>query len=363
MKFEKKDFVPFSESEIQKDGNGKYVLHPPISPRENYLRALYREEPMWIPQRSDCVNFTPSIYPDNVARAFVIEAQPYPGEKGGKDIFGIPWTYIPVAGGSMVAPGTPPLLEEVSQWREKVVFPDIDQWDWAGSAEANKPFFEANKDKVIITWIFNGMFERLISFMEFENAAMALIDEDEQEDVKALFQALTDFYKKLIDHFVKYYPIDGIYMHDDWGAQQSPFFSIDTCREMLVPYLKQITEHCHKHGLFYDFHCCGKSEDLAPCMIEAGMDAWCGQPLNDKLKLWKTYGDKLFIGVHSPYGPAHQAPEDDAEIAETVERFMEPYKDFAPQRPFFIQDLRPTDRTRAAFYRYGRKLLTQAKKA
>ena len=98
-------------------------------------------------------------------------------------------------------------------------------------------------------------------------------------------------------------------------------------------------------------------------MIEAGMDAWCGQPLNDKLKLWKTYGDKLFIGVHSPYGPAHQAPEDDAEIAETVERFMEPYKDLAPQRPFFIQDLRPTDRTRAAFYRYGRKLLTQAKKA
>ena len=354
------DFVPFSEDEIVRNSEGKLEIHSPITPRENYLRAARGEDPMWIPLKSDSMNFTPRVYPDNVARAFVMEAKPYTGEKGGKDIFGLPWSFVPIAGGSMITPGTPPLMEDASQWREKVVFPDIDSWDWEASAEENREFLQ-NTDRAVTAWIFNGLFERLISFMEFENAAMALIDEDQKDDVKDLFQALTDFYKDLIDHFVKYFPIDAIYFHDDWGAQISPFFSIETCREMLVPYMKQITDHCHEKGLLFDFHCCGRSEALAPCMIEAGMDMWCGQPMNDKVKLYHEYGDKLFIGTHSPYGPGAAVPEDDAELEKAVADFMEPYRDLAAERPFFGMDLRPTDRTRAAFYRYGRKLLTEAK--
>lgn len=72
--------VPFSKNEIIQDGeSGKVTLNPPISPRENYIRAAKHQNPLWIPMKSDAVNFAPRIYPDNVARAFVVEGQPYDG--------------------------------------------------------------------------------------------------------------------------------------------------------------------------------------------------------------------------------------------------------------------------------------------
>ena len=100
------DFVPFSEDEIVRNSEGKLEIHSPITPRENYLRAARGEDPMWIPLKSDSMNFTPRVYPDNVARAFVMEAKPYTGEKGGKDIFGLPWSFVPIAGGSMITPAS-----------------------------------------------------------------------------------------------------------------------------------------------------------------------------------------------------------------------------------------------------------------
>lgn len=140
----------------------------------------------------------PRIYPDNVARAFVVDGMPYDGPVGGADIFGFQWKYIDIAGGSMVEPGRS-FLKEVSEWREKVRFPELDRLDWEKSAEENREFL--NTDKLVTAWIFNGLFERLISFVDFEAAAVALIDEEQQDDVKALFQELADFYKRLIDKY------------------------------------------------------------------------------------------------------------------------------------------------------------------
>ena len=78
----------------------------------------------------------------------------------------------------MVEPGRP-FLKEVSEWREKVCFPELDRWDWEKSAEENREFL--NTDKLVTAWIFNGLFERLISFVDFEAAAVALIDEEQQD--------------------------------------------------------------------------------------------------------------------------------------------------------------------------------------
>jgi hypothetical protein len=332
-------------------------FEPTITPRENYIRAVKHQDPEWIPMKSDAINFTPQVYPDNIARAFVIEAQPYNGPVGGPDIFGIPWKFIPVAGGSMVEPGTP-FLTDISQWKEKVVFPDIDSWDWAKSAEENRGFL--NTDKLRTTWIFSGMFERLISFMDFEAAAVALIDEDQQDDVKELFQALVDFYKKLLDTFVKYYDIDAVFFHDDWGSQRAAFFSLDTCREMLVPYMKQIVDHCHRLGLLFDFHCCGKNEALVPAMIECGMDMWGGQPINNKQKLVADHGKEILIGAHDPFfGPGRSIPEDDAELYGKVEEFFAPYAADLKEKPLFIMDLRPDARVIEACRNYSHKLLTR----
>lgn len=78
---------------------------------------------------------------------------------------------------------------------------------------------------------------------------------------------------------------------------------------------------------------------------------------DDKIRLIHEYGDQITIGTHVPFGPAKPVPEDDEELERQVEAFMAPYKDVLKENPFFLMDLRPTDRMRAAFYRYGRKAL------
>lgn len=329
-----------------------------ITPRENYIRAVKHQNPQWIPMKSDAINFAPRIYPDNVARAFVVDGKPYEGPVGGPDIFGVQWKYIPVAGGSMVEPGTP-FLSDVSQWKEKVKFPDIDSWDWEKSAEECREYL--NTDKLVTIWIFNGLFERLISFVDFEAAAVALIDEDQQDDVKELFQALVDFYKKLLDKFAAYYHVDAVFFHDDWGSQRAAFFSLDTCREMLVPYMKQIVDHCHSLGLLFDFHCCGKNESLVPAMIECGMDMWGGQPINDKAKLVAAYGNEILLGVHDPFMPGSPVPEKDEELYSHVEEFLASYAEEIGEKPLFIMNLRPDERVIQAFQNCSHKLLSAGK--
>lgn len=310
-----------------------------LTPRENFKRALHNDNPEWLPLTSEELMFCPRIIPDNIARGWVREANEYTGPVGGKDMFGIEWIYVDSVGGSMEDPDKPHILSDISEWRDKVVFPDMDSWNWKGSAVENKDFL--NTDRLIVSWVFTGMFERLISFLGFEDSLVALIDEDQQEDTMALFQALADHYKGLIARMKKYYNIDAVYFHDDWGAQKAPFFSADTCSKVIAPYIKQIVDFCHENDLIFYFHCCGKNEMLVPVMIECGIDCWCGQPINDKEYLIKNYGNQIFIGIHAPFGPAKPVPDDEDKITAAIDTFLEPYTEIIKETPFFIADLRP----------------------
>ena len=273
----------------------------PITPRENWLRLLRGETPLWTPMFSDTTLILPRIIPDNIARAMVIEADPVPeAEGGGPDMFGIPWVYVPTVHGSMEDPNEPHILDDISEWREKVKFPDMDAWDWEGAAERNKSFID--RSKYVATWFFTGMFERLISFMGFEEAAMTLIDDDCEDDLNGLCSALADNAIEFLRRMKKWFDIDGVFYHDDWGSQRAPFFSVSTAGEKLAPHIRRIVDFCHENGMYFEFHCCGKNEPLVPAMVEMGIDMWNGQQMNDKKMLYETYGDKFAIGESLLWG-------------------------------------------------------------
>ncbi|QBE99617.1 hypothetical protein PMF13cell1_05196 [Blautia producta] len=296
------------------------IRNTPISARENYLRMARREKPLFMPLDIDEMMLSPAIFPDAVARAFVVDNnEPNPDMAGGKDMFGVEWVYVKEAGGSMVRPGNP-MLKDIEKWDETIVFPDISRWDWEGSSRLNQNLI--SKDHAMNCWIMNGLFERLISFMDFENAAVALIDEEQQEFVHSLFKKLTELYVDMIDHIKKYYDVDVIYFHDDWGAQRAPFFSADVCREMLAPYLKQIVEAVHERGMLFNFHSCGKIELLVPVMIECGVDIWCGQPMNDFDILYEKYGTKIALGIYFE-PPTPLASQE--EVISVCQQFIDTY--------------------------------------
>ncbi len=267
----------------------------PISARENYKLAMHGKAE-WIPTSNDVRWFCPVIIPDNPARAFVIEGQKYTGPVGGKDMFGVEWEYVPSAAGSIVRPGNP-TITDISKWKEIVKFPNLDDWDWEGSAKANEEYLK-NCRQYVNLCVFTGFFERLIAFMDFGPAAYAIMNKAQKPYVKEFFEALSDFWVDLVEHAAKYYGngIDGFTFHDDWGAQHSPFFNARVVNEMLVPYMKKVTDKIHELGYTCELHSCGHLLNLVQCIEAAGWDTWQGMTdINDYHDVYGNLTSKLMM--------------------------------------------------------------------
>ena len=281
----------------------------PITPKEN-MKLLYEgKTPMWIPSPGEMASIKVDCDPENVARS----------RSGGVDGYGVEWVFVESAGGAMVKPGNPKVTD-IADWENCVTIPDPDTWDWAGSVERQSA---ALSDPTLMTEITFGscLFERLIAIMDFENAAMALIDDDQKEDVHRFFRAVTDSRIKYYTNCKKWFNVDAVNFNDDWGSQRAEFFSKETAKEMLVPYVKEAIDCAHSLGMYADLHCCGFVEGFVPFFIEEGFNSWGGQPLNDKPKLKKMYPGK-FIFTHS----VDVAPDaTDEEVDQAVAKFMEEF--------------------------------------
>ena len=59
-------------------------------------------------------------------------------------------------------------------WEDYITFPDLDKIDWQDIKARNEKYLDP--DYPISTTQFSGLFERLISWIDFEDAALALID-------------------------------------------------------------------------------------------------------------------------------------------------------------------------------------------
>lgn len=283
-----------------------------LTPRENYIRFFKNEEYEWKPCSVDQLWFRPQEICENIARGMVVQQTPYTGPKGGKDMFGIEWVFIPTAGGSME---NGILTDDIEEWPDYIAFPDLDAIDWEGCAKRNAEYLKT--DKLICSTIFTGLFERLISIVGFENAAMAMIDEDSEDCVKDLFDRLTNYYIDLIGRLHRWFNVELVEFHDDWGTQQSTMFSVATHREMILPYLQRITAAAHEMGVFMEQHSCGFIETMIPNLLESGMDTWRGQSCNDKDKLIGLYGNRFKFGVEiRPAGAVSDAEA--MELAETA---------------------------------------------
>ena len=298
-------------------------LDTPITPYENMKLIFEGKTPCWLPGDAEMSRFSPRMMIENEVRAFVMDVDPKSTLKfGGKDMFGIEWRYEPTVKGSMVVPGNP-VLDDANRWEEVIKFPDISKWDWEGCAKKNAPYISNHSRMTTIT-IYTGFYERLISFMDFDNAAIAMIDDEQQEAVQALFTKLADLYIDMIDHIVKYFNTDVICLHDDLGSQRAPFFSLSTVREMIVPHIKRVADAVHRHGKYFNLHSCGKSDINAEAFNEMDIDMWYPQPMNDIDMIFdKCYG-KFVIGVPAPAIPKDA---DDDYIRNALRERMEHFKD------------------------------------
>ena len=329
----------------------------PIPPRENWNFMLRGTKPYWVPFAglvlSDMRKFRPRLAPDAMANHQLFDGEPpYPFETEPnvrKGWFDVEWVYDYAARGATVRPGAP-RVTDITCWEEQITMPDLDELDWESCEKNNVKYLE--DDRLRELGIQCGFWERLMSLMDVENAAVAMIDEDEKEGVHRLFDKLADLYIDFIGRMKDRCDIDAVELHDDWGHQNGPFFSLDTVREMIVPYMRRVVDYCHSCGIWFELHSCGKNEMLVPAMIETGADLWCGQiDINDLDTIAHQYKDgTLAFGVAGPR-VADDATEE--EMRSAAKAWVEEFKDCRVAINAFFKPLPPV--LKDALYEYSRK--------
>lgn len=109
--------------------------------------------------------------------------------------------------------------------------------------------------------------------------------------------------------------------YTDFGAQNGPFISPQTYRELYKPFNKAVNDWVHRHTTWKTFtHCCGSVRALLPDFVEAGFDIL--NPVQtsaahmDPVELKRKFGDELTFwggGIDTqrtlPFGTPEQVRE------------------------------------------------------
>ena len=321
-------------------------LNPPSGVKANYLAYLQGQDYEWVPDaHTDKVEITPPCVPDIIACGF----------GGGLDSFGVRWAP------DVSNPELPAFVEtglitldDITKWRD-LTFPDVDSWDWKGQGERYRAFYQ-NDDRSMRGVIMIGFFERMISLMGFQGAALSLAIEPEES--AAFLDAIADVNIRMVDHYIDDFGCDSILFHDDWSAQRGPFFSLDTAMDILVPAVRKLTDHIHERGAIAMMHSCGNAVDLIPAIKAGGADLWQAQPdANDLEKATEACGDGLIIETYPIVPDGLQGDELDAYIASfldytTRHRFCCEHVDMDEERCFD---------TRIRYYRQARAMAVGGK--
>ncbi len=319
-------------------------LTTPITPRENLLRYYRGEDYLWIPDiLSDQIDITPECNPDVKAQGF----------EGGYDAFGVKW--IPVENADLpafVEPGFI-LLEDIADWKT-LKWPEPDEWNWAEDAERYNKTYERD-DRLRRGIVYSGYFERLISIMGFEGAAMALLTDP--ESVTEFFDGLTELNKKIMDHYIQDFGCESIMLHDDWSAQRSPFFSLDTARELLVPHMKKVADYAHEKGVLFTLHSCGNGQALIPAIKETGVDAWQVQiDALDGPAVYEEAGDDFMIESYPLVPDGIRGEELERFIRSTLEAYTVRHKGLVE---FYDMDPDRLAECRRTVYKVSRELAAE----
>lgn len=279
----------------------------PITQRENVMRALNHEKPVWMP----------NLYGDSQMVNSALNKDVGARTTDGVDWFGTFYKYEESQKGTTPMPG---LLNDITEWREKFKAPDLSQFDWKGEAAE----FKRDPNKALYMRMSNGTFERLHICMGFEQALVDLISEP--EECAAFFEYYTDYKIDLFTRMNDVYHFDYVVCADDYGTKRAPFFSTELFEATLLKPQRRFVEAVHKAGVKFIHHCCGKIDSFIPYFVEEiGYDGLEIQDLNDLKSILKTYGDKICFNVKPDPQLVFNDEATEEQVIENVRELVDTY--------------------------------------
>lgn len=280
-----------------------------MTARENYLTAARGGKPERVPVfPGDCNVFMPDFW---------TERDP----ETGVDFCNIKWVKNDV--GEMPMPGWK-AMEEPSQWRDVVKFPDPSQMDWEGMSRR----FEESKDpdKVNIAMLnTNGIFLIPVNMMGWEDALCAVCEEP--EEMEAFASAIADFLVEVAGYIGKWIHPDIVFTGDDFAAAGGPFLAKEVFRTLYKPHLKRINDAIHSIGALAEFHCCGNCQFLIREFLDCGADICQLPEPNDQLLADKReLGNRLVLtGGWDRHGPGCAPFASEETVRESVRTAIDTY--------------------------------------
>ena len=292
----------------------------PITPLENFKLAAACKTPMWVPD--SIMDFQSFFSQDlGLGRQQGPDYDHMDEDYTFTDLFDIQWTWVKVAGGPMLTPGTQ-FMDDITKWERDVKWPDLTEWDWDTPA---KNFMENQYDptKVMHINIGQGPTERLVTLLGgYEESMISLVTEPEA--VKDFFDAFAEFTIKFFDNLYSRYPINKITLHDDWGTERDTFFSEKMMEDLVYKSMKTIIDHIKSKDIVFQLHTCGRIERFIPHMIDMGVDFMQIQTrANDILKYKEKFGDKIGFNNYGILGVERGGEVPKEEFFEKIRKTVE----------------------------------------
>lgn len=314
-----------------------------MNPRENYLAIMRHEKPEWVPVYAKPVRF-------NIGFDEVFERGP---AEGGLDGFGVTWARDSMGG---VPTSENLVLEDVTQWREKVRFPDLDSIDWAAKAQRELQGVDRSVQCVEYCMA-NGPFERMVALMTYQEFIYALLDEPEA--CHELLDAYAEYRIHHIELVAQHYRPDFISIFDDCAYEDGPFLSHALYQEFISPIHKRCNDAIKAHGILPIQHCCGKADSLAEDFIAEGAIAWSSVQASNDIEgvLRKHAKDIVIIGGFDTNGAPAQLDATEQQRRAEVRRCIDTY---APYGSYMISNLIVQGPTKEKTIEYNRQLMDEA---
>lgn len=268
------------------------------TPRENYLGMAKGEKP------DDLVflgGYNPFAFGEGQTIQYVLYGPSLTNHEedyGGVDLWGVNWIAAK-SGGTQPEHGKY-ILPDIEKWREYIKAPDLSEIDWESMAKSDLAecysWGVSPIDTVMSFWTHPGYVTMLTNFMGFSEALMALLESP--EEVYDLFAYLNDFYCQVLEHALPFYKPDTYHMFDTYAGSTSPFYSVDTYKELVLPFQMKEAEIMHRHNIPIEMHCAGLCQSFMDAFQPLDFAYWLGvENSNDVKTIMKKYPHLNVAGV------------------------------------------------------------------
>ncbi|MCL1804600.1 MAG: hypothetical protein FWG28_01130 [Clostridiales bacterium] len=283
-----------------------------ISEKENFQIVLEGKIPEWLPYYNNAVAGGNPAYTGR---------KPVAGTNNVVDVFGIEYHSTidgPIPTNTMDGDFQ---LKDVTKWRDVMPKLDLKGHDWEG--EAKGILSGIDRGKVMVSYMFGGMWETMHYIMGVENALASLLEEPEA--TFDFLDALADFWIDVMRRFCRFLKPDIVTTMEHIATHQGLLMSPETYRRVIKPAHKKAYDAIRELGAIPQMHVDGRIGDVMEDYAELGVRMIQPFQVFNDINFYKEKYDVVAVGGWDAFGPGNLPGSTEEDTRASVRLAMDTY--------------------------------------